>query len=330
MRCAAGARIGCRPRRDPVWTAVALWSLSIAGVALYATWAVPALGRGVPPWAVALGALAIYFGLIATFMALYFALAWLWRSPRPPAARIGARATLRLVLREYRALTGAAKRMMFFRLLLREPPAAPNALPVLLVHGVLCNAGVWERFARHLRRHGVQSVHTISYGPPLASIETFADQLAARIDAVLAATGARELLIVSHSMGGLVTLAYCRRYGAAKIRRAIALAAPYRGSVHAYLMAGTCLAQLRPGNPWLEALDSARFERPPITSIWSWHDSMIAPQLSSRLPGADNVELTGVGHNAILADADARAHVLAAIATERARSTVPATSEFPA
>jgi predicted alpha/beta hydrolase family esterase len=310
-----------------MWTAVALWAMSIGGVAIYATWAAPALERGVALWAVVLGGLAIYFALIAAFMAIYFAIAWIWRSPRPPPMRIGARRTLRLVLGEYHALTGAAKRMMFYRLLLKEPKPAPAALPVLLVHGVLCNAGVWERFARHLGTAGVEPVYTMSYGPPLASIETFADQLAKRIDVILAKTGARELVIVSHSMGGLVTLAYCRKYGSAKVRRAIALAAPYRGSVHAWLIFGACLAQLRPGNAWLEALDAAPFARPPITSIWSWHDSMVAPQLSSRLTGADNVELTGVGHNAILADAAARAHVLAAIAAERTRR---ATSESPA
>jgi pimeloyl-ACP methyl ester carboxylesterase len=309
-----------------MWTAVVLWSISIGGVALYAAWAAPALTRGVSLWIVVAGALAIYFALVAVFMAVYFAIAWVWRSPRPPPMRIGVRKTLRLVWREYRALTGAAKRMMFYRLLLKEPKAAPAALPVLLVHGVLCNAGVWERFARYLAKAGVAPVYTISYGPPLASIDTFADQLARRIDAVLAKTGARELVVVSHSMGALVTLAYCRKYGAAKLRRAIALAAPYRGSAHAWLMPGTCLAQLRPGNAWRDALDRDGFARPAITSIWSWHDSMIAPQLSSRLPGARNIELVGVGHNAILADPEARAHVLAAIDEERAR----ATSESPA
>jgi len=300
-----------------MWTAAALWVITIGGVAVYGAWAVPALARGASPWLVVAGAFAIYFALIAAFMGIYFALAWAYRSPRPPPMQIGARATFRLVWREYRALVGAAKRMMFYRLLLKRPKPAPAALPVLLVHGVLCNAGVWERFARHLAHAGVTPVYTMSYGPPLASIELFADQLAKRIDAILAATSARDLVIVSHSMGGLVTLAYCRRYGAAKVRRAIALASPYRGSVHAWLMFGACLAELRPGNAWLDALNDAPFPRPPITSIWSWHDSMVAPQLSSRLPGADNIELIGVAHNAMLSDPDARAHVIAAIRAEQ-------------
>ena len=35
-------------------------------------------------------------------------------------------------------------------------------------------------------------------------------------------------------------------------------------------------------------------------SIWSWHDSMVTPQTSSRLAAPINVPLAGVGHNALL------------------------------
>jgi pimeloyl-ACP methyl ester carboxylesterase len=308
-----------------MWTALSLWFATIAGVTAYAVWAQDAIARGAPGWLMILGAVGVYLALIATFMSIYFAIAWWFRSPRPREMRLGPAATLRLVANEYRALTGAARRMMFYKLLVRDPPGAPAALPVLLLHGVLCNAGVWDRFSRGLRKHGVHPVYTMSYGPPLASIETFADQLALRIETILAQTGARDLVIVSHSMGGLVALAYCRKHGAARIRRLISLATPYYGSVHAWCFPGVCLSQLRPGSAWLALLHRTPFARPPVTSIWSWHDSMVAPQLSSRMPGADNIELVGVGHNAILADAGALALVIAAIAAAR-----PATSESPA
>ena len=308
-----------------MWTALTLWLVTIASVTAYAVWAQGAIAHGAPGWLMVSGAAVVYFALIATFMTTYFALAWWFRAPRPRDVRLGAAGTLRLVGNEYRALAGAARRMMFYRLLVRDPPPAPAVLPVLLVHGILCNAGVWERFARGLRERDVHPVYTMSYGPPLASIETFADQLARRIDTVLAETGARDLVIVSHSMGGLVALAYCRRYGAGKLRRLISLATPYHGSVHAWCFPGVCLSQLRPGNAWLAELQGAPFARPPITSIWSWHDSMVAPQTSSRLPGADNIELAGVAHNAMLADARVMALAVAAIAAART-----ATSGSPA
>jgi len=59
--------------------------------------------------------------------------------------------------------------MLFYRILVPEPPAAPAALPVVLVHGVLCNAGVWARVVRFLRApaDGGTEVHVdLHYEPP--------------------------------------------------------------------------------------------------------------------------------------------------------------------
>jgi pimeloyl-ACP methyl ester carboxylesterase len=314
-----------------MWTAVSLWTLTLGGAALYANWARRLAAQETSVALLAVGAIAVYLAVFLAFMATYFTLAWFARASRPPQARIGVARTLRLVANEYRALIVSAWRMMFFTILMRDPPPAPAARPVLLVHGVLCNAGAWGGFARRLSARGVGPVYSVSYGPTLASIDSFADQLAAKIDVILTATGAKQVVIVAHSMGGLVALAYCRRYGAANVSRIISLGAPYHGSLHAWLFPGRCLAQMRPGNPWLVELHRARFSPPPIHSIWSWHDSMVTPQTSSRLEGADNIALVGVGHNALLADVDATMRVIALIdaarASEEARTI---TSESPA
>ncbi|MDE2004308.1 MAG: hypothetical protein KGJ25_12340, partial [Betaproteobacteria bacterium] len=256
---------------------------------------------------------------LAVMTAVYFALAWIFRSPRPPEARIGLRRTLRLVWREFRTLAGAAPRMMLYRRLVPDRIAAGNGIPVVLVHGVLCNAGVFTRLSRFLAECDVDGVASLSYGPPLASIEVFADQLAHKLDAVLAVTGAPQAMIVSHSMGGVVTRAYIRRYGSAKLARVLTIGAPHHGSVHAWLFPGTSLAQLRPGNRWLAALASDPLD-PTLgfVSLWSWHDSMIAPQLSSRLDGAIDLPVVGVGHNALLADPQVFARTLAEIEAARA------------
>jgi pimeloyl-ACP methyl ester carboxylesterase len=139
-------------------------------------------------------------------------------------------------------------------------------------------------------------------------------------------------------MGGLVARAYLRRYGGAKVRSLITIGSPHHGSVHAWLFPGTSLAEMRPGNPWIEALNRGAAPTVPVLSIWSWHDSMVAPQTSCKLKDAQNIALTGVGHNAILADAGAFARAAALIAAEQARAEKPAddaaepslTSEFPA
>ncbi|MGE5169794.1 MAG: lipase family alpha/beta hydrolase [Rudaea sp.] len=296
-----------------MWTAIALWVFNAVALVVYATLAAPHVAAGSPLALWIAGGVLIYFGLVLFLCGIYFAIAWIWRSPRPRAARIGPQASLRLFWREYLTLAGAAPRMMLYGLLVRDPAPAAVATPVLLVHGVLCNAGVWVTMDRHLRRERLTGIYSLSYGPPLASIDDFADQVAAKIDAILAACRTRKVMLVTHSMGGLVARAYLRKYGGAKIARVVTIGAPHHGSVHAWLFFGTSLAQLRPGNAWLAAL-----EREPLdpalrfVTLWSWHDSMVAPQTSAELPGAVDVALTGIGHNALLGDP----RVLAFVADE--------------
>ena len=58
---------------------------------------------------------------------------------------------------------------------------------------------------------------------------------------------------------------------------------------------------MRPGNAWLASLGAPRGDAlPPIVSLWSWHDSMVAPQTSSRIAFGENLQVAGVAHNALL------------------------------
>ena len=288
-----------------MWSAASFAVLFLTAVAACVVFAARAPAAGGSAWPWIAGFAGGYFALVLALTLANFVIAWFWRSRRPPDRRIGPFATLALVADEWRALLGSAPRMLLYRELVPDDPPRRAERPVLLVHGVLCNAGVWTSLRRRLAAAGVGPLYAISYGPPLASIDRFVDQLAAKIDRVLAETGATSVAIVSHSMGGIVTRAYLRKHGGAKLRLAVTLAAPYAGSVHARCFPGTSLSQLRPGNAWLEALAAEPLPTTTeIVSIWSWHDSMVAPQLSSRLEGARNVELVGIGHNALLIDAD--------------------------
>ena len=291
-------------------TAIALWLLIGGGVVAYAGWATIAIAQGGEPWRYLAGAVAVYPLSVCAITAFWFSLAWLFRAARPRRARLGLGAIARLFWNEALAIA-RFPRMALYKWLIRDPRPAPAAAPVLLLHGVLCNAGVWSGFRKHLAARGLAPLYTLSYGPPLASIEIFAAQVAKKIDYIRRATGAPRIAIVGHSMGGVVARAYLRRFGAQSVSSLITFGAPHHGSVHAWLFPGTCLGQLRPGNRWLAELNRAEDVEPavPTISIWSWHDSMVAPQTSGRLHGARNIELIGVGHNALLNDERVRALV---------------------
>jgi pimeloyl-ACP methyl ester carboxylesterase len=286
-------------------TALLLFVLLVAGVAGYVSWATHAIAQGTPLWWFVDGAPIANLTPVVLLVTLWFLLSWIWRTPRPPGARLDAPACLRLFANEVLAVASSWPLMALHRLLMRDPAPAPCTRPVILVHGVLVNDGVWFGFRRHLIRQGIGGVYTVNYGPPYADIERFAEQLGAKIDAVCAATGARRVVLVGHSMGGLVSRAYVRRFGAAHVDRMLTIGTPHHGSVLAWSYPGRCLAQMRPGNSWLVELnrDEGRPPPIPITCLWSRHDSMVAPQASSELAGAENVALVGIGHNALLNDA---------------------------
>jgi len=338
--CATRASDAQRVSSLAMTTAVSLWLVYIAAIALYLRAAVIAVAKGVNPWWFVAGAPLVYLADLGSITFFWFAIAWVFRSPRPREMRIGLSATLRLFWEEMWAIAGSSRHMAIYRFLPAAPPPAPARAPVLLLHGVLCNAGSMHDLRSALVARDIHPVYTLSYGPPLESIEQFVDQVAAKIDAILAGTGARRVAIVGHSMGGLVARAYLRRHGPAKVSTVMTIGTPHRGSVHAWLFPGVCLGQLRPGNTWLAELN--RGEAVPrgvrVVSLWSWHDSMVAPQTSAQLDGAVNIALSGIGHNALVANP--RVFALVAEELKRAAQSAPAnvsgapspivTSESPA
>jgi hypothetical protein len=286
-----------------MWSAV---TLAVAYAALLGAWGYWVAARhlaGLPVWPAVISLPLFWFAIPILVTALSFLLAQVFRAKRPARFALGLRSWARVVWREFVAIAGNTPRMIFYRWLVPDPKPAAASRPVLLVHGVLCNGGVWQWVCRRLAERHIAPVYALSYGPPLASIDDFADQVACKIDEILTATGATGVVVVAHSMGGLVARAYLRRYGGAKVRKLITVGTPHEGSIHARLVPGISLSQIRPANPWLDALGPpAGADMPPIVSVWSWHDTMVAPQTSSRITYGENVELGGVGHNALLTD----------------------------
>lgn len=313
-------------------TAISLLLLMAAGAAGYLFWAQDRIAQGDPAWWFFAAAPLAYLLPVLVLVSIWFMLSWIWRTPRPLQFRLGPVACARLFLGEAFAVALSWPLLVLHRLLIRDPPPAPAPLPLLLVHGVIVNDGVWLALRRYLSRRGLGPVYTINYGPPLAGIEHFAGQLQARIDAICTVTGAARVTLIAHSMGGLVARAYLRRFGASRVAKLITIGTPHHGSMLAWTFAGCCLAQMRPGNRWLADLNAGEGSTPasPMLSIWSRHDSMVAPQASAELACARNVALSGVGHNALLLDQRVIDEVERAVATAQAELAAAAIAGAPA
>jgi putative Ca2+/H+ antiporter (TMEM165/GDT1 family) len=70
-------------------TAVSLWFVYVGAIALYVSAALVAVAKGANPWWYVAAAPLVYLTVLGSITFLWFALAWLFRSPRPKEVRIG-------------------------------------------------------------------------------------------------------------------------------------------------------------------------------------------------------------------------------------------------
>lgn len=300
---------------------VTLMGWMLAELALFG-----ALGRWAWGWswgaslALAVGAMLL---LRAAIIALTWFIAWRWRSP---AAVLPWGQRLAMVLREGGVFwLGFCVIQPFERWWMGPDAVARGAMPVLLVHGYACNRGIWWWMRRRLQAQG-HSVATLTLEPPWGDIDGFAAQLHERIEAVCAAAGVPRLVLVAHSMGGLVSRAYLARHGDARVAGLITIATPHTGTTLARLGRGRCANQMRRGAGWLTELSRQRVAVP-FVSIRTPQDNFVMPQDTQRHPDARDEPLPGVGHLAALFDrrtlALLRRHLPAMLAAAAAAASAP-------
>ncbi|MDP9109768.1 MAG: alpha/beta fold hydrolase [Pseudomonadota bacterium] len=262
-----------------------------------------------------------------------FRLAHRYRSGTPTPYRIGRRQALRLYLNEFIATMLSSSWTMPFRAFDQRPAKHPVGVPVLLIHGYGCNSGYWQSMSRALQAASV-SHHAVSLEPILAPIDDYVPHIAQAVETLMNESACAQIILVCHSMGGLVARAYLRAHGARNIARVITLGTPHQGTGLALHGAGENSRQMQfigsaedgQASDWLQTLahseDAA--SRALFVSIYSHHDNIVAPQTSSHLEGATNIALPGIGHVALGSDRQVQALVLAQI---RQASRACATTE---
>ncbi len=170
---------------------------------------------------------------------------------------------------------------------------------VLLVHGFLCNRGVWNAWYPRLLALRIPHVG-ISLEPVFGSI----DDYAAAIDrAVVALTHAHGLppVIVAHSMGGLAVRAWLRAGGpatACRVHRVITLATPHQGTELVKIGLSPNLREMAPASHWLARLMSDEpSERAGLfVCLYSRCDNVVFPSGNAVLPGSESIELEACAH----------------------------------
>ena len=102
---------------------------------------------------------------------------------------------------------------------------------LLLVHGFVCNRGVWNGWYPRLLRSGTPYIG-LNLEPAFGSIDNYAGQIGGAIDRLKRSTGLAPV-VVAHSMGGLAVrawLRHCDQQDLDKVHRVVTLGSPHRGT----------------------------------------------------------------------------------------------------
>lgn len=276
-----------------------LWSVAVplAG-ALLAWWLLP---PPVEPWQVAVAAALAPVLVVSGLLAIEFTVAAAVDARRPRASPLQ---VLVVYLRE----VSVSLRLFLWRQPWRsgfaEPPRVRGPLrpALLLVPGFMCNRAVWKPLLDSRTLAGF-NVATVNLEPVFGDIGHYAEVVHRAVEQLRAESGAAQIVLVGHSMGGLAARVYLRKHGDAHVARVVTLASPHHGTIFGRLGHSRNARQMAKGSRFIDELASTdRGHWTRFTTISTRDDNLVVPRSSPLLPGAKRIELDGVGHLALIED----------------------------
>jgi hypothetical protein len=197
-------------------------------------------------------------------------------------------------------------------------------IPVLLVHGYICNHRVWDQMAAALRARG-HTVLAINLEPLFCSIDRYAPLVEQGVNQLCAQSGAQQVALVGHSMGGLALRAWLRTHGSSRAARVITLGTPHAGTRIAPHAPSANGQQMVWQSRWLH--DLAASESPATRALLrialTPQDNIVYPQREQVLPGAPVTVFDGLGHLQLCLAPPVIAWIIAELAELAELTTTP-------
>lgn len=173
--------------------------------------------------------------------------------------------------------------------------------PVILLHGLFQNRSCLFWLQHRLKAVGYQNVISINT-PPWRDMEASTEALAKKVDELRIKLKVETVILIGHSMGGMIARNYVQnRGGSAYVDAMVTLGSPHHGSKLAPFALSSMGKSLLPGSAFLTKFNSTPWpETTPATSIYTRYDNIVLPVESAKMEGAKQVELDGMGHTALL------------------------------
>lgn len=184
-----------------------------------------------------------------------------------------------------------------------QPPLLPategshERIPVVLVHGYMCNHRLWDNVAKQLRSQG-HAVQAVNLEPLFTSIDNYAPIVEQAVQTLMAHTGQKQVALVGHSMGGLALRAWARRYGLERAAKLMSLGTPHAGTQVPQQLPSPNGRQMTWGSEWLQTLQAQEGEalRDRFEIALTAQDNIVFPQRAQVLAGVPVTVFEGIGH----------------------------------
>ena len=177
--------------------------------------------------------------------------------------------------------------------------------PVLIVPGFMGPSVLLRPLQIFLRLHD-RHVKVLRTFPALMGVKYHAERIAEAVERLREKTGAAQVDIVTHSMGGLAGRYYLLKMGGRPyVRRFVTIATPHQGTNWAHLHLSQSLQDMKPGNPLLEELAGAeKIQGVRCINIRAGWDQIVWPREHGRWGDehAHEHELPWAEHWAVQAD----------------------------
>jgi len=176
--------------------------------------------------------------------------------------------------------------------------------PVILVHGLFHNPSAWIAYRRWLEREGFANVYVLSFNSWRCDFSEILGQLQRLIQEVRNQHPRVSVILIGHSLGGLLCRAYIEQLDdVGRVGAVVTLGAPHQGSKLTAFGVCALARSLAFRGPLIQDMERKRKTvNIPCLAVYSPVDNMVLPREALRVPydGWDYYETVPMSHLSLL------------------------------
>jgi len=169
-----------------------------------------------------------------------------------------------------------------------DPDDTTSSPPIILIHGLYHNASAWIFYRWWLRRAGYPRVYLFNYNSLKSTFYEISGQFEKWMAETARSFPGEAVLIVGHSLGGLLARAYAGRKDVDRgpaVRAVVTLGSPHKGSRMVVFGIGRLARSLTYGSTLIRELEQIKIpSEVDCTAIYSPVDNMVLPAESLKAP----------------------------------------------